>query len=882
MVELAAEISFALDNFEQQTKRKQAEWALQEREEKFRFFIERAPAAIAMVDTDMRYLAVSQRWLTDYNLVEENIIGHCHYEVLPDLPEHWQQTYQQCLAGAIDKCDEAPYPRSDGRIDWLRWEIHPWRTSHGDIGGIIIFSEMITERKQLLKTIADNQKDFHLMAEAMPQIVWIRQSDGKNVFLNQQWIDYTGLSMEESYDHGWIIPLHPDDKQRAWDAWQNAVNNNSNYCLECRLRRVDGVYRWWLIRGVPALDKSGNIYKWFGTCTDIHDLKLTQEALQDSTMKLEGALESMSDAVFISDIKGNFIHFNNAFATFHKFSSKQECSETLDEYLKLLDVYLPNGESVPRDQWTLPRALRGEIGNNSEFTLHRKDSDEKWIGSYNYAPIKNSREQIIGAVVTARDITKQKQTELELRIAATVFDSHEGMIVTDSNANILKVNHAFTTITDYSLEEVIGKNPRILSSGIHDKAFYTAMWSHILAEGSWAGEVWNQRKNGDIYPEFLTITAVKNIAGEVSHYVATLSDISARKISEDKIRQLAYYDPLTNLPNRTLFNDRLKHALAASRRSRLHGALLFIDLDNFKMLNDTLGHEFGDLLLQQVGQRLLVCIREDDTVARLGGDEFVIILENLSSQESQAKAQSEAICEKILSSLRQPYTLDRHNYLGTPSIGFALFKNHQILADELLRQADIAMYQAKNAGRNTLRFFDQSMQEIISRRVRLESDLRIALQVDQFKLYYQPQVDQSGKILGAEALIRWHHPERGIVSPIEFIPLAEEIGLILPIGQWVLETACLQLANWAKFNKTKQLQLAVNVSLPQFQQFDFVKQVIDIIERIGCDPSRLKLELTESMLAVNIEDIISKQLPNLWSHSQYLRYRKMGNLQQYW
>ncbi|AMK79245.1 hypothetical protein JT25_022625 [Methylomonas denitrificans] len=486
----------------------------------------------------------------------------------------------------------------------------------------------------------------------------------------------------------------------------------------------------------------------------------------------------------------------------------------------------------------------------------KKDGSTFWC----YASVTTFDHPEFGLVWISehQDITERKQSEHQLRIAATAFEAHEGMVITDADTVILQVNQAFTQTTGFLPAEVIGQTPRILKSGLHDADFYKEMWSKIAQSGSWQGEIWNRRKNGETYPELLTITAVKNERGEVTNYIATINDITERKYSEDKIKQLAYYDQLTQLPNRTLLHDRLKKAFAVSARSGLHGALLFIDLDNFKTLNDTLGHHVGDLLLQQVAQRLLVSVREGDTVARIGGDEFVIILENLGALPDEAAVQSESIGEKILITLSVPYKLDGHEYLSTPSIGFALFKGHGIPIDGLMKQADIAMYQAKAAGRNTLRFFDQHMQDILNRRIALENDLRQAIHNQQFLLYYQAQVDGANHTIGAEALIRWLHPERGMVSPLEFIPLAEETGLILAIGQWVLETACLQLLIWAKAPATRHLRIAVNVSVHQFRQEDFAKQVRDLLDLTGADPGKLKLELTESLLVDNVEDVISK------------------------
>lgn len=455
-------------------------------------------------------------------------------------------------------------------------------------------------------------------------------------------------------------------------------------------------------------------------------------------------------------------------------------------------------------------------------------------------------------------IENQQHSDAKLRIAATAFESREGMMITDANYVILQANHAITEITGYPAEELIGRTPRILRSFRHSDEFYEQMWDCIKGIGKWQGEVLSRRKNGEIYPKWLTITAVKAEDGRITHYVTAETDITARKAAEDKIALLAFYDPLTELPNRRLLLDRLQQAQASSARSGRNGALLFIDLDNFKTLNDTLGHDQGDLLLQQVAQRLSFCVREGDTVARLGGDEFVVMLESLSEHAAEAATQAEALGEKILATLNQPFKLDSHETHSTPSIGITLFSGHQTSIEDLLKQADLAMYQSKTAGRNTLRFFDPAMQAVVSDRAALEVDLREAVKQQQFILHYQSQVSGDGCLTGAEALVRWQHPQRGMVLPREFIPLAEETALILPLGQWVLATACAQLAQWARRPEMAHLTLAVNVSAKQLHQTDFVDQVLAVLRSTGANPARLKLELTESVLVSHVDATIEK------------------------
>ncbi len=461
----------------------------------------------------------------------------------------------------------------------------------------------------------------------------------------------------------------------------------------------------------------------------------------------------------------------------------------------------------------------------------------------------------VGAV---QDITEQKLAEDALRVAAATFNTHEGIMITDAQAAILRVNRAFEEITGYRAEEVLGQNPRIFSSGQQDKAFYAEMWRQLLQDGNWSGEVWDRRKNGDIYPKWLTITAVKNEEGTVTEYVAIFSDITARKRAEEEIRNLAFYDALTRLPNRRLLLDRFQLALSVSARSHHCGALLFLDMDKFKTVNDTLGHDCGDVMLVEAGRRIQRCVREVDTVARLGGDEFLILIEEISTNMQEASQKAALIAEKIRTALSEPFMLKEHEVHSSTSIGVSMYRGNAESVEVLMKQADMAMYQAKDSGRNTVRFFDPLMQQAVVARAQLEADLRGALLNRQMQLHYQIQVDAERRPLGAEALIRWLHPQRGMVSPAQFIPIAEETSLILDIGHWVIESACRQLAEWAQDERLRDLVLAVNVSAQQFRLHDFVERLDEMITRHGIPPERLKLELTESVVLENVADVVGK------------------------
>jgi diguanylate cyclase (GGDEF)-like protein/PAS domain S-box-containing protein len=586
---------------------------------------------------------------------------------------------------------------------------------------------------------------------------------------------------------------------------------------------------------------SGRLFKAYQRQNLDHIAALDQQATE--LKALTRAMEQSPVSIVLTDMSGRITYVNPEFEWMTGYAAIEVMGRTLD--------FLHSGEaSQPWLPLDLSRSWQGELQTRCKGArlLWQRVRTSQIVSDHG-VPVQRP--------VIMEDITERKRLDADLRIAATAFDSQEGMMVTDAKGVILRVNRAFTEITGYEPEEAVGQTPKLLKSGQHDDAFYQAMWEAVRETGQWRGEIWNRRSNGEIFPEWLTITAVKNEVGEVTHFVSTLADITHRKAAENEIRHLAFFDALTGLPNRRLLLDRLRKALAATARRQSDGALIFIDLDNFKTLNDTLGHDKGDLLLQIVGQRLKACVRESDTVSRLGGDEFVVMLEGLSKEPIQAAKQAETVGDNILLTLNLPYDLDGHEYHCSPSLGVTLFDQNSHL-DEMLQRADLAMYQAKAAGRNTLRFFDPAMQALVAARAALESDLRAALRQDQMVLYYQPQVSAQGQLVGAEALVRWRHPQRGLVSPAEFIPLAEETGLILPLGQWVLEEGCRQLARWAKEPERAHLTLAINVSAVQYRHADFVQRILAVLQETGAPTERLKLELTESLLLHDVEDIISK------------------------
>ena len=462
----------------------------------------------------------------------------------------------------------------------------------------------------------------------------------------------------------------------------------------------------------------------------------------------------------------------------------------------------------------------------------------------------------IFATRVASELERQA-ADAHIRQQASLLDkAQDAIIVRDLDHVVRYWNKGAERLYGWSRDEAIGHSIETLLYS--DPAVFRETTHTMLKQGEWSGEIAQQRKDGSVLTVEAHWTLLRDDQQVPEAILAINTDITERKAAEREIQQLAFYDHLTGLPNRQLLRDRLQHALAVEARRPLVGALLFIDVDNFKTLNDTLGHALGDLFLQQLTRRLQDCLRQGDTLARLGGDEFVIVLENLAATPHEAAALATVVGNKILSSFNSPFQLGEYVHHCTSSIGITLFNDHPATQDELLQRADLAMYQAKAQGRNTLRFFDPAMQAVVAARAELEAELRRALQTQAFELHYQAQVDSQGRLCGAEALLRWHHAERGWIAPTAFIPLAEETGLILPIGLWVLETACMQLMAWAALPDLASLSVAVNVSARQFRQPDFVSQVLDVIGRTGADPRRLKLELTESLLVDSMEETIVK------------------------
>ncbi|MDO9358371.1 MAG: diguanylate cyclase, partial [Polaromonas sp.] len=620
---------------------------------------------------------------------------------------------------------------------------------------------------------------------------------------------------------------------------------------EVALRTASGRQLWLRMAGAAQRAEGRALYSAQGVLQDLTGKKLAEQESLGVTMRLSTTLASIAEAFATLDRDGRFSYLN------------RECEELLErKSAALLGTTL----------WTVMDAARGEFlqagiqarlstGPSVEFEEFYQPGDGaqgKWLALRAY-PFED------GFAVYLRDVTAQRAAQEQLLLLQTSISRlNDIVLITDASPldppgpRIVFANDAFERLTGYSQAEVLGRTPRLLQGRRTQRSELDRIRLALEQSSQVRAELINYKKNGELFWMELDIVPVDYFQRGVTHWVAVGRDITQRKVAEDEIEHLAFYDALTQLPNRQLLMDRLGRVLAQGAVVPEMGALMFIDLDNFKVLNDTLGHAKGDVLLQQVALRLGTCVRLGDTVARLGGDEFVVLLEELGDNEQDAIQRSRKVADKILAVLSEPYELAGHPHHCTCSIGVTSFGTQRASMGDLLKQADLAMYQAKAQGRNAVCFFDPAMQAVATASAALNGQLRQGLRNEEFVLHFQPQVGREGKMCGAEALLRWQHPEHGLVQPDEFIEQAEESGLILPLGQWALESACQQLARWAAKPQTQHLSISVNVSARQFRHPEFVDLVMAVIARTGIPAHQLKLELTETLLASDMEVTIAK------------------------
>lgn len=670
--------------------------------------------------------------------------------------------------------------------------------------------------------------------------------------INKQWLyvndrlcNMLGYTRDEMLQTTWANITYPCDLDTNVVQFERMkAGEFDDYTLEKRFLRKDGSPLSVNLDVKCTRTADGKVDRIVAMIEDITESKRAEQALQES----EATYRSLFDNL-LNGVSHNRMIFRDGAPVDYEYLTVNRAFEKITGLKNVVGRKI--SEIIPGYCEANPESLEvfGKVAQTGESVRweHYLAVLGKWFAFSIYSPAKGE------FIVISDDITDRKHAEDALRQAATVFEStHDGVMITDLEGRIQAVNRSFSSITGYAESEVRGLTPSVLHSGRQKIDFYQSMWATIKTTGYWQGEIWNRRKNGETYPEWLTISAVHDAKDEITHYVGVFSDLSQLKQSETQLEHLAHYDPLTDLPNRLLIQSHLAHALAQAQRHHRRVGILYIDLDRFKNVNDSLGYPVGDELLVKLTERLTLHMRSEDMLARLGGDEFLLVLDHMDSPEDAA-----TVARTQLELLAQPFVLSgkQEIYIGA-SIGISVFPNDGSNADQLIQYADAAMHQAKQKGRNTYLFYTESLTRASGEHLGLETRLRHAITANQLRVYYQPQVDiATGRIIGAEALVRWSDPERGLIPPADFIPLAEETGLISTIGEWVLKEACLQGANWIKAG-LPFLTLAVNLSPRQFSHGNIAELVSKVLAETGFPADRLELELTESALMQQEEDAV--------------------------
>ncbi|MBI5848715.1 MAG: EAL domain-containing protein [Nitrospirae bacterium] len=600
---------------------------------------------------------------------------------------------------------------------------------------------------------------------------------------------------------------------------------------------------------------------------------------KDELRLLKTSIETISTGITIADIDGKILYTNPAEAMIHGYTVEELVGMNVGVFSpdKRRKRRNPNDVSawkewtrevieIRKDRTTFPVQLksipvRDPDGNptciitiSEDITL-RKQSEEALRNAHNELEqkvLERTRQLSESNRMLEQELLERQAVENRLRLLGKFFENtNEAVLITDHQAKIIEVNDAFTRITGFEKEEVIGRRPTVLRSYRNSRRAHMHIWKSILRRGSWQGEVWDKRKNGEIYPVWLSIGPVRDDTNAVSHYVAIAADISAIKKTEERLEHLAHHDSLTNLPNRILFSDRLTQAVALARRNKKMLAVMLLDLDRFKEVNDTLGHRLGDQLLVDVSRRLRYSIREADTISRLGGDEFAVILSDITDIEKAAQ-----VAQHFMQAVSEPFEIEGHKIYITTSIGITIYPADSDEMEPLLKNADTAMYYAKSMGKNNFQFFTSEMNRRIIEKLFIESKLRHALELGEFQLYFQPQIEtETETTVGMEALLRWVNPELGDMPPSRFIPIAEDTGLIIPIGEWVIREACRQAKAWQD-DGVPTLNLSINLSARQFHKQTIVETISSIISETGFDPRHLELEITESVIMQDVDDNI--------------------------
>jgi len=737
-----------------------------------------------------------------------------------------------------------------------------------DLRAVTLSLSDITARKRVELSLIERERFWSCVARAVPDTLYVHDITGRRVlFSNNRLGPDLGYSKDELRalgDRLWEKILHPDDAElyQRMRNLQQVLGDGQLLQCQLRWRHRDGSWHWFDIREQAlSRDASGRVGRLIGVAKDITEQIEASESLRESERRYRLLAESISDVIFTSDrrLQLNYVSpsvhamlgYSSDWIIAHNFIGTAANPRQLNGLFVLLER-VRNALGNPQRLAELRRGLGPQV---FLFDCLRADG-RKIPVELRVMLMWDEHGSFEGLLGVGRDISQQRRAEKDLRMAATVFEhSTAAILVTDPAGYIVQVNETFTRITGYAGAEVLDQQPALLTADRQQASQLAYIMSQLNQHGSWEGEIWLKRRQGDTYPSWVGITAVHDEEGDLVSYVCFFSDISERKASEQRIHRLAYYDALTHLPNRTLFQDRLHTALQHAERNQEWVVLMFLDLDRFKPINDSLGHAAGDRMLKDVALRLTDCVADDDTVARMGGDEFTLLLQPRGSREG-ALNRAVHVAERILASLARPFVLEGREFFVTASIGIALSPQDGHELSQLMKNADTAMYHAKERGKNNFQFYQADMNARALERLELESDLRHALEGDEFVLHYQPQFSGNGKRLtGVEALLRWRHPSRGLVPPGEFIPVLEELGLVVQVGDWVLTEACRQMARWHAA-KVRVPKVSVNLSARQFADGQLGERIAGILDRSGIPPACLELELTESILMRDVGETL--------------------------
>lgn len=733
-----------------------------------------------------------------------------------------------------------------------------------DLQAVTLSISDITNRKRIETSLIERERFWSDVVNAVPDTIYVHDIAAKRVMYSNNHLGpqlgYSQAELRELGERLWEKILHPDDVELylRMRNIQQVLGNGLLMQFELRWRHRDGSWHWFDIREQAlARDAKGRVSRLIGVAKDITEQITHSESLRTSEQRYRLLAESISDVIFSTDaqLQLNYVSpsvtqvlgYDSQWALVNGFHSLATNPRQLSGFYALLER-VRNALGDPQRLAELRAEFLPQL---FVFDALRADGQKIPI-ELRLVPMWDDSGRFEGLLGVGRDISLQRRAEKDLRMAATVFEhSTAAILVTDPAGYIVQVNNAFSRVSGYSSQQILDQLPSMLTADTQQANHLAYVVKQLNLQGSWEGEVWLKRRNGEKFPAWVGITAAKDDEGDLVSYVCFFSDISERKASEQRIHRLAYYDALTQLPNRTLFQDRLHSALQHGERHNEWVVLMFLGLDRFKPINDSLGHAAGDRMLKEVAVRLCACVDSDDTVARMGGDEFTLLLQSQNSREV-ALTRAIHVGEQILASLAQPFILEGREFFVTASIGIALSPQDGNELSQLMKNADTAMYHAKERGKNNFQFYQADMNASALQRLELESDLRHALEQGEFKLYYQPQFSGDGKRLtGAEALLRWQHPQRGLVPPNDFIPVLEELGLVVQVGDWVLRESCRQLAEWHQA-KVRVPKISVNLSARQFAEGDLDRRIASIIQDSGIPPACLELELTESIL---MEDV---------------------------